>query len=47
MSFLVLSQREKFYPEGLSLFAPFSLESNLNYKVSIEIQGLSRCVRTL
>ena len=39
---LVLPQHEQFYPEGLSVFAPFSLEFYLNYKVSIEIQGLSR-----
>ena len=41
MSFLVLPQHEQFFPEGLSVFAPFSLEFYLNYKVSIEIQGLS------
>ena len=38
---LVLPQHEQFYPEGLSVFAPFSLEFYLNYRVSIEIQGLS------
>ena len=36
-----------FNPEGLSVFAPFSFEFYLNYEVNIEIQGLSRCVRTL
>ena len=41
-SFLVLPQHEQFYPEGLSVFAPFSLEFYIHYKVSIEIQGLSR-----
>ena len=41
MSFLVLPQHDLFYPEGLSVFAFFSLEFYLNYKVSIEIQGLS------
>ena len=30
------------YPKCLSVFAPFSLEFYLNYKVSIEIQALSR-----
>ena len=54
---LVLPQHEQFYPEGLSVFSPFSLEFYLNYKVSIEIQGLSstdcnfqglsRCTQTL
>ena len=54
---LVLPQHEQFYPEGLSVFAPFSLKYYLNYKVSIEIQGLSstdcnfqglsRCTQTL
>ena len=39
--FLVLPQHEQLYPEGLSVFAPFSLEFYLNYKLSIEIQGLS------
>ena len=34
-------QHEQFYPKGLSAFAPFSLEFYLNYRVSIEIQGLS------
>ena len=38
---LVLPQHEQFYPKGLSAFAPFSLEFYLNYRVSIEIQGLS------
>ena len=33
--------------QGLSVCAPFSLELYLNYYVSIEIQGLSRCMRTL
>ena len=41
MSFLVLSLQESFYPKGFSVFAPSSLEFYLNYKVSIEIQGLS------
>ena len=40
-SFLVLPQHEQFYPEGLSVFAPFSLEFYIHYKVSIEIQGPS------
>ena len=39
--FLVLPQNEQFYPEGLSVFTPFSLEFYVHYKVSIEIQGLS------
>ena len=54
--FLVVRQHEKFYPEGLSVFAPLGTwESGLN-KVSTEIrglsstdcnfQGLSRCVRS-
>ena len=30
MSFLVLPQHEEFYPEGLSLFAPFRLQFSLN-----------------
>jgi len=30
MSFLVLPQHEEFYPEGLSLFAPFCLQFSLN-----------------
>ena len=30
MSFLVLPQHEEFYPEGLSLFAPFHLQFSLN-----------------
>ena len=38
---LVLPQHEQFYPEGPSVFAPFSLEFYLNYRVNIEIQGLS------
>ena len=42
MSLLVLLQHEKCYPEGLSVFAPFSLEFYLNYKVSLEIQGFPR-----
>ena len=28
------------------MYAPFSLEFYLNYKISIEIQGLSRCMQT-
>ena len=56
MSCLVLPQHEQFHPKGLSLYAPFSLNFYLNYKISIEIQklsytdcnfqGLSRCVQT-
>ena len=38
MSFLVLSRHEKFYPEGLSVFAPFSLEFYLNYKVYLALE---------
>ena len=38
---LALPQHEQFYPKGLSAFAPFSLEFYLNYRVSIEILGLS------
>ena len=30
MSFLVLPQHEQFYPEGLSVFAPFTLEIYFN-----------------
>ena len=41
MSIFVLPQHEEFYPKGLSVFAPFSLEFYLNYKVGIEIQGRS------
>ena len=48
---LVLPQHEQFYPEGLSVFAPFSLEFYLNYKglssTDCNFQGLSRCMRTL
>ena len=40
-SFLVFPQHEQFYLEGLSVFAPFSLEFYIHYKVSIEIQELS------
>ena len=39
--FIVLPKHEQFYPEGLSVFAPFLLEFELNCKVSIEIQGRS------
>ena len=39
--FLALPKHEQFYPEGLSVFAPFSLEFYIHYKVSIEIQGPS------
>ena len=46
MSFLVLPQHEKFYPEGLSVFAHVCTWSGLD-KVSTKIQGLSRSVRTL
>ena len=38
---LVLPQHEQSYPEGLSVFAPFTLEFYLNYRVSIEVLGLS------
>ena len=43
MSFFSSSraQYEKFYPQGLSVFAPFPLQFYLNYKFSIEVQGLS------
>ena len=41
MSVLVCSHHKQFYPEGLSVFAPFLLQFSLNYKVSTEIQGLS------
>ena len=41
MSFLVLPQNKKFYPEGLPVFAPFSLGFYLNYGVSIAVPGLS------
>ena len=41
MSVLVRSQHDQFYPEGLSVSAPFPLQFSLNYKVSTEIQGLS------
>ena len=41
MSFLILPQHEQFYPEGLSVLVPFSMEFYLKYKVSIEIQSLS------
>ena len=41
MSVLVCSQHDQFYPEGLSVSAPFPLQFSLNYKVSTEIQGLS------
>ena len=37
---LVLPKHQQFYPEGLSVFAPFSLEFYLNDKVSIDIQGV-------
>ena len=57
LSFFVLPHHEKFYPEGLSVFASFPLQFSLNFSVSIEIQelsstdcnlqGFSRCVRTL
>ena len=40
-SFSVFPQHEQFYLEGLSVFAPFSLEFYIHYKVSIEIQELS------
>ena len=39
--FQVFPQHEQFYLEGLSVFAPFSLEFYIHYKVSIEIQELS------
>ena len=38
---LVLPQHEQIYPEGISVFELFSLELYLDYRVSIEIQGLS------
>ena len=38
MSFLVFSRHEQFYPEGLSVFAPFSLEFYLNYKVYLALE---------
>ena len=41
MSVLVCSHHKQFYPEGLSVFAPFLLQFSLNYKVSTEIQGPS------
>ena len=41
MFLLLLPQHDLFYPEGLSVFAPFSFEFYFNYEVSIEIQGLS------
>ena len=41
MSFLVLPQNKKFYPEGLPVFAPLSLGFYLNYGVSIVVPGLS------
>ena len=40
MSFLLPRQHEQYCPEGLSVFAGLD-------KVSIEIQGLSRCVQAL
>ena len=46
LSFSVLPQYEKFYPEGLSVFAHACTWSGLD-KVSTKIQGLSRSVRTL
>ena len=40
--FFISSTTWVIYPKCLSVFAPFSLEFYLNYKVSIEIQELSR-----
>ena len=41
MSVLLRSHHKQFYPEDLSVFAPFSWQFSLDYKVSTKIQGLS------
>jgi len=38
ISVLGLSRHEKFYSEGLSVFAPFSLEFYLTYKVYLALK---------
>ena len=41
MSVLLRSHHKQFYPEDLSVFAPFPWQFSLDYKVSTKIQGLS------
>ena len=41
MSVLLHSHHKQFYPEDLSVFAPFPWQFSLDYKVSTKIQGLS------